>query len=73
VSDRSAEDSLAMTRRHVLEAEGHIAGQEALVAKLDRAGHVALVAEAREILTTLRTSLALAREHLLRDSETRRA
>jgi hypothetical protein len=49
VSDRPAEDTLAMIRRHVLEAEGHIARQEALVAKLDRGGHVALLAEAREL------------------------
>jgi hypothetical protein len=63
MSDGS-EDLLAMTRRHVLEAQGHVAHQETLVAKLDREGRVALAAEAREILATLRTSLALAQEHL---------
>jgi hypothetical protein len=54
-----------------MEAEGHIARQEALIAKLDRGGHVALIAEAKEILETLQTSLALAREHLSMELETR--
>jgi hypothetical protein len=63
MSDGS-EDLLAMTRRHVLEAQGHVARQETLVAKLDREGRVALAAKAREILAILRTSLALAQEHL---------
>jgi hypothetical protein len=64
VSDWLREDPLTMTRRHVLEAEGHVARQEALVAKLDRDGHAALADEAREFLATLKTSLELAREHL---------
>jgi len=64
VSDRPTEDPLAMTRRHVLEAEGHVARQEILVAKLDRNGQVALAVQAREILATLKTSLKLAQEHL---------
>jgi hypothetical protein len=34
VSDRQTEDPLAMIGRHVLEAEGHVARQEAFVAKL---------------------------------------
>jgi hypothetical protein len=71
VSDRSTEDALAMTRRHVLEAEGHVARQEALVAKLDRDGHIALADEARKILATLRRSLELAQEHLSTEIEMR--
>jgi hypothetical protein len=50
----AAEDPLAMTQRHVLEAEGHVERQEALVAKLDRDGHTELAAEAREILAIYR-------------------
>jgi hypothetical protein len=71
VSNRSTEDPLTITRRHVLEAEGHVARQETLVAKLDRWGHVALAAEARELLATLKKSLELAREHLSTELETR--
>jgi hypothetical protein len=55
-----------MTRRHVREAEGHVARQEALVAKLDRDGHAELAAQARMLLATLQTSLKLAREDLSR-------
>jgi hypothetical protein len=71
VSDRSTEDPLAMTQRHVLEAEGHVVRQEALVAKLDRDGHTELAAEAREILAILKTSLELAQKHLSTELETR--
>jgi hypothetical protein len=61
----SDEDSVAMARRHIAEAEDRIARQENLVAKLssDRR-HTALAAEAREILATLKHTLVLARQHL---------
>jgi hypothetical protein len=71
MSDRSREDPLAMIRRHVLEAEGHVARQEALVEKLDRGGHAALVVEARVMLATLKKSLELARDHLSTELEAR--
>jgi hypothetical protein len=71
MSDRSTEDPLAMIRRHVLEAEGHVARQEALVTKLDRGGNVALAAHAREILATLKKSLELAQDHLSTELEER--
>jgi hypothetical protein len=64
MSDRSAEDSLVMTQRHILEAEGHIARQEALIEELDRDGHPKLAVKAREILETLKTTLRLGQEHL---------
>lgn len=59
------EDAVAQARRHVAEAEVHIARQEALLAKLVREDkHPGLAAEAREILSTLKHSLDLARDHL---------
>jgi len=49
----------------VAEAKAHIARQEALVAKLSNdQRHLALAAEAKEILTTLKQTLRLAREQL---------
>ncbi|MBV8336297.1 MAG: hypothetical protein JO358_12825 [Alphaproteobacteria bacterium] len=52
-------------RRHVREAEGHVARQEALVERLSHnEKHAALAEQAREILGTLMRSLSLAREHL---------
>jgi hypothetical protein len=65
VSQRSTEDLLSMARRHVAEGEAHVARQEALIVKLDRDGHTQLAVEARELLTTLQTSLRLTYEDLL--------
>jgi hypothetical protein len=64
MSDR--EDLLAMARRHVEQGEGHVARQKALIAELDRDGHARLAVEARALLTTLETSLRLARGDLAR-------
>ena len=64
MSNRSTEDPLTMTCRHVREAEGHVARQEALIQELDRDGHIELAVEVRELLATLKTSLRLAQEHL---------
>jgi len=64
VSNRSTEDPLTMTCRHVREAEGHVARQEALIQELNRDGHIELAVEVRELLATLKTSLRLAQEHL---------
>lgn len=60
------EDLLAMARRHVEQGEGHVARQKALIAELDRDGHARLAVEARALLTTLETSLRLARGDLAR-------
>ena len=61
-----SEDRVAMARRHLKEGEGHIARQEALIAKLDRDGHAKLVVQAWTLLITLETSLRLMREDLAR-------
>ena len=62
---RSAEDPIAQARRHVAEAEDHIARQEALVVRLSSdLRHAGLAAEAKEILQTLKHTLSLARQHL---------
>ena len=65
MTDRRSEDPVSQARRHVAEAKAHIARQEALVAKLSNdQRHLALAAEAKEILTTLKQTLRLAREQL---------
>jgi hypothetical protein len=64
MSDR--EDLLAMARRHVEQGKGHVARQKALIAELDRDGHAGLAVVARALLTTLETSLRLARGDLAR-------
>ncbi len=65
MTDRRYEDPASQARRHVAEAKAHIARQEALVAKLSNdQRHLALAAEAKEILTTLKQTLRLAREQL---------
>lgn len=59
------EDPVSQARRHVRQAEGNVARQEALVARLsDNDKHAALADQAKEILDTLRRTLSLAREHL---------
>jgi|SRR6516162_1508503 len=62
---KRTEDPVSQARRHVAEAEARIGRQEALIARLsDSNKHVALANEAREILTTLKQTLRLARDHL---------
>jgi hypothetical protein len=62
---KPAEDPIAQARRHVVEARGHIARQEALVARLASDNrHAALAPEARAILVTLKQTLSLAQQHL---------
>jgi hypothetical protein len=59
------EDPVAQARRHVRQAEGHVAVQEALVERLSNNDkHADLANQARGILDTLRHTLSLAREHL---------
>jgi hypothetical protein len=59
-------DPLSIARRHVAEAQHHIAIQLMLVAKLDRHGHAKLAAKARDLLIILESTLRLARKHLAR-------
>ncbi|MBV9816458.1 MAG: hypothetical protein JO229_11990 [Alphaproteobacteria bacterium] len=59
------EGSLAQARRHVAAAERMVAKQGALVARLSEDPRYAvLAAEAREVLGTLKQTLALSRDHL---------
>ena len=59
------EGSLAQARRHVTAAERMVAKQGALVARLSEDPRYAvLAAEAREVLGTLKQTLALSRDHL---------
>ena len=62
---RRAEDPVSQARRHVAEGEARIERQEALVARLsDDSKYLSLAGQAREILSTLKQTLRLAREHL---------
>jgi len=62
---------LETARRHVREGAVRVTRQEALTARLDRLGCVELAKQAAYVLSTLETSLRLAREDLL-ELETRR-
>jgi hypothetical protein len=55
------DDLLDNTRRHVRDGADRVARQEAIVVRLEHFGAVALATQAAEILTTLNTSLRLAR------------
>jgi hypothetical protein len=60
-----AEDPVSQARRHVAAAEARIERQEALVAMLSNSSkYAALAGQAREILSTLKQTLRLARDHL---------
>ena len=62
---KPAESPLEQAHRHVVQAEDQVARQRALVEKLSQEEkHIALAAEAREILNTLEHTLVLARQHL---------
>lgn len=63
-----SETTLEMTERHVRESEARVARQEALLAELQRDGHTGHVLElGAALLDTLRATLELAREDLLRE------
>jgi hypothetical protein len=65
VTRKPAESALAQAHRHVVQAEDQVARQQALVEKLSKnEKHIALAAEAREILNTLEHTRVLARQHL---------
>jgi len=62
---RPTEDPVSQARRHVAEAEVRIERQEALIARLSYRGrHVSLAEQANEILSTLKQTHRLARDHL---------
>ena len=63
---RPREDRLSVARRHVAEAERHVADQMRILYELERDGHWQLAAQARALLTTLENSLRLAREDVAR-------
>jgi hypothetical protein len=74
MSGRSTGDRLSMALRHVAEGEKRVARQAMLIAGLDRDGHAELAVTARALLTTLETSLQLARDDLSRfEKEARRS
>ena len=59
------ENPFSQARRHVLQAEGNVARQRVLLARLSADPRHALLADqARMILATLTHTLKLAREHL---------
>ena len=58
------EEPADLARRHVQQAERLVAGQEALITRLQRNGYVELAEEATEVLDNLVTSLTLARPDL---------
>jgi len=60
------DERLAIAWRHVLKGSQIVARQQALAAKLDRAGNDKLAGQANALLSTLKTSLRLARENLLK-------
>jgi len=69
IADPSAMDrarklaQLQQAERHVAEGKKHVAKQEALVAALERDGHDAYAAKAREILAVLRDTQARHEQH----------
>ena len=54
---------LEMEQRHIAQLERQIARQEQIIEELERDGHRRTAETARVLLTTLQTSLLLAREH----------
>ncbi len=60
---------VATARRHVAEAEQHIADQRNIIEHLERNRHSAQAAIARRVLSTLENSLRLAQEHLAREEQ----
>ena len=60
------QDQLSLARRHVAEAERHIANQQLVLAKLDRGGYDDLAANGWILLSLLEDALRLARNDLAR-------
>jgi hypothetical protein len=64
-ANRPTEDPISQARRHVAEVEARIERQEALYARLlDSGRHISLAEQAGEILSTLKQTHRLARDHL---------
>lgn len=67
MGERSDEDDLSRVQRHVIEAEQHVADLKRIVAEMARDKHHKQAEMARRVLRTLEQSLALARDHLVRE------
>ena len=63
---KQPEDPLAQAERHFRQAQEHIIRQMEIIAKLEQDGHERMADKARGLLTTLRQTLELARDHLKR-------
>jgi len=62
---RPIEDAVSQARRHVAEGEARIERQEALVVRLlNSRKHISLAEQASDILSTLKQTHRLARDHL---------
>ena len=66
---QSDRDALSKIRRHVVEAEWHVAKLRRIVEKMVRDEHPRQAEMARRVLQTLEHSLALARDHLSRKEQ----
>ena len=62
-----AETPLEQCQRHVSQGEERIARQESLITHLENAGHERVLLKARIILTALKASQHLGKEHLARE------
>jgi len=71
LDERSDEDALSKTQRHVIEAEQHVANLRRIVEEMVRDKHPEQAEMARRVLRTLEESLALARDHLAREERSR--
>ena len=69
LNQRSDEDTLSRLRRHVAEAEQHVADQKRIIEKWVGGGHTVQADLARRVLVTLEESLTLARDHLSREQK----
>ncbi len=69
MDERSDQDALSTVRRHVIEAEQHVADLKRIIEEMVRDKHPKQAEMARRVLRTLEESLALARDHLAREQE----
>ncbi len=63
----SSETPLEQTQRHVTEGEARLAGQEALIARLEQEGNEEMLSAARGLLVQMREFQKLGQEHLERE------
>lgn len=65
------EDSVSMARRHVTEAERHVADLKRILEELVQDKHPEQAELARRVLRTMEDSLRLAQDHLAREQNAR--